>query len=453
MIEYTELTDNKRISTIAIDDSIFFYDGYRKSFKYSIRECAFHINERKIPISIPDGCVLGIKETVLLNMYQLLGSWQTSKKSLSYKRYNPFNERQYNMRIELIYEDTHTQLFFLNATMYGFHFFVDKDIITYACDGFHQHEIVKSDVSLEHYRKLLIELRSMSVRFSPKKELVMQAQNVDSCYVFCLWGSGYSDANGNSGLFLPNLAINLQENMPEGTTLVSWESIQPINENWMENAISFYSERIQHFMLEKPSNKVVLVGHSQGCLYALHLARKLTVDALILLAPQTLETCDFFDSQINLHRSNDGKDQAFLQLSHEMHKAVAIDESYYLAKLGADFYRIKSLLSLNMKEMYSSIRVPCLMLFGEKDIQITKEHFLKAIIYSKENSMLTVVEVIGMNHFLSTVTFGQVGDYSNWKPVNPIAANHIREFVKCVLLEKSYTTQDSSNPNCGIALQ
>lgn len=428
-LDYDEFIAEKSSALISLIDNGIKYKGMNKLLYYSSTENYLKINGQIYSPCVPSDVFLGIIETTVLNVKHLLNSAFISASTGYNHRFNPLNCRVYEVSFELILQKGKLRLFYYNATTYGMHVLVENDTIVYLCDGFNQREIVLKGKNIHVYRAFLMRCNGCFGNKISEDKLVLNACSELRCLAFCFWGSGYIDAYGNSGLYMPNLAVKLHSILPNYITQVSWKTSSNNIKDWFEQNLSIYKNRILEYLSNIKAKKI-FIGHSQGCLFALALSKIVPVDALILLTPQTMETYDFFLSQAKINDSQKEVEQVFKELFRSICRKDEFEEKEYVKVFGNEYFRIKSLLSLEIGKLYREIDYPCLMLYGENDIQVNIDNYYEGKKLEDYNRNIRAKIIPRMHHFLAESTFGSWGDYSDWKPLSPAARLQIKDFLQ-----------------------
>lgn len=427
--DYSEFIVEKYNAAISLGEDSVKYEGKGNCLYYSSNNSLLEINGQVYQTRIPPNTFIGMIETTVLNVQQLLDMISISVNSGFNYRFNPINSEVHKVGFDFILQKGKLRLFYYNATTYGMHVLVENDTIVYLCDGFNQREVILKGKNINIYRAFLIRCVGCYENKISESKLVLAANCEPKCSAFCFWGSGYVDAYGNSGLHMPNLAVKLHSVLPDYIMQISWETTENNKKNWFEQNLSLYKTRVMG-NLNNTEGKKIFIGHSQGCLFALALAQIVNVDALILLTPQTIETYDFFISQKEINASHKDVEHIFEELFRSIHSTNNFEESKYTDFFGNDYYRIASLLSLQIGKLYREVNCPCLLLFGENDVQVNIENYYEGKRLENYNTHIHAQMIPGMHHFLAESTFGSWGDYSEWKPLAHLARLKIKEFIE-----------------------
>lgn len=421
-LNYIGYLNKEKSCCIEFQENKYIYKTSKYKMIFNSDDNSLAVGGEKLKINIPKDCdLLGIKETVLLNFYQIINEKMRSNNKVDiYTRFNPFKNKVYKIKVEMIFMCGDKSVYFVNGESYGYLFLLENDTIIYGRDGFHQEEICLEQKNIE----LLREEMNTFIDSNMNRPVNMHKNKKK---FFCFWGSGYSDAEGNSLLFRPNLLSKLKKSFNEKYMFYSCEKNFVGYEDWLRAGIKYYMGQIEKNLEE--DDEIFFLAHSEGCLFAANLCNILPVKKSVFLMPQTTDAIELFEQQSKFqpHLDEVFRTEIASLVNKDIHK---IDLKHYKKILGDDLYRVHNLLNIDFEKLYLNIKNPTLIIYGGADFQINDIQYKKAIEYGRINKNLLVNSIPDVGHYLSKIDLGGVGDYSGLKGIDSRLIEQIATFIE-----------------------
>jgi dienelactone hydrolase len=170
--------------------------------------------------------------------------------------------------------------------------------------------------------------------------------------------------------------------------------------------------------------RIVVVGHNEGCQVAAAIASEGAVKAGIFLAPPTLDIDqEILRRQAFLLRTRDGlKSEVAEEALQPLRDGLAkVKAGIDVADVPISASYMRSLEPFGLLKLASKLTMPILIIHGAADFQIdAKEAKMLANVLEPVNPAVTLVEVPDVNNVFRTVP-GGVSDGRDYQTVGPIA--------------------------------
>lgn len=254
-------------------------------------------------------------------------------------------------------------------------------------------------------------------------------------------GSGPTDRNGNQGF---SLQSNTYKLLAEGLAEKGIASLRYDKQGvgGSENAMLSEEETIFHSMVndaglfidylkkQKRFNEIIVIGHSEGALVGKLLAQEKEVDKLISVAGAGRPISEILVEQINAQDSS-----LAIETKRITDAILAGDSISEVPQQLQGLFResiipyLSSWLPIDPLVELKKAKIPCLVVQGERDIQVKVED--AKILSEAENAELVLFEK--MNHVLKDAPEDRQGNMMTYidkkKPLTEGLIQHIADFI------------------------
>lgn len=395
-------------------------------FDSELRKIGFELNKM---IVAPESYIWMSREIIVPTIYYLLNKGLLGFNTI--KRKNPFTGEHDNLSLKCINNKLpdDTSCFFISTNAYGYYFIMQQNKLIYLCDPFAMEELILEEREIKKCRKLLKHIET-NIENSRRKEIYEIDNNYGKEIAFIFSGSGYSDFDGNMGLFQPGITKKIaNEIINSGVSVIRWETNYLEEEDWIGKNALMFEEKVRRNIEKYEPHKIYFIGHSQGCIFANILSRKFDVSGMIFLCPQIVETKELLLEQLYT-KLNSKLTKEQIEEIHIYAKTNNRDRYFEVTKfLGKDCYRLWDMLHVCIYDLLIGIKCPVKLGFADKDLQISSCNISRAIKIFGDK-----VEIFNnTNHFLQSNNIEGMASYSECyreldESVKKFIINSIKEF-------------------------
>jgi pimeloyl-ACP methyl ester carboxylesterase len=153
--------------------------------------------------------------------------------------------------------------------------------------------------------------------------------------------------------------------------------------------------------------KIILLGHSLGASVIINKLKKINgIDGLLLLAPNTLSLDSSLLFQLQYLEKIDTSTTNKIIYESEIKKirdlnSIGVSRDMNKMPLKIPYSYWKSIKNNNISNNISEIKIPCFIVFGNNDYQVTSRDFNIIEKCYKENKNITLKQYPNLNHLFS----------------------------------------------------
>lgn len=250
--------------------------------------------------------------------------------------------------------------------------------------------------------------------------------------IIWIHGSGGVNRDGNQPQYIKQFRSAISK---KGISFFSYDkrTANPINAPYLKNIqindfVTDVKKVINHFKNDKRFSKIILAGHSQGSLIAMLALENVDKYISIAGAGETIDKT--LVRQITAQSAEFGKltAQYFKELK-ETGKIKEVNPNLLslFAKPNQPFF--KSWVKINPINEIKTVKIPTLIINGDKDIQVLVSD-AKALKNANKKTELVIIK--NMNHVLKNIEKDEDNMKSYYSPDFPISEQLIKTIVEFV---------------------
>lgn len=274
-----------------------------------------------------------------------------------------------------------------------------------------------------------------------KGTLLTPATETSVPLVLLIQGSGPTDRNGNQS-FMKNDSFKKLANELAREGIASFRFDKRIlhmsklgikeEDIRFENFIEDASSAVDHFRTENRFSKVIILGHSQGSLVGMVVAKEKKADAFISIAGASKTIDSIITSQVALQMPSlsENVEQSFRDL-RESGSSRNYDPMLEMIFRPSVQPFILSWMKYDPKEKITDLDMPLLLINGTKDLQISEQ---EAETLKKANPDAELLLIENMNHVLRNISGSELENSKSYNepglPLHPQLTPAIVEFIK-----------------------
>ncbi|MFD2516700.1 alpha/beta hydrolase family protein [Salinimicrobium flavum] len=274
-----------------------------------------------------------------------------------------------------------------------------------------------------------------------KGTLLTPATETSAPLVLLIQGSGPTDRNGNQS-FMKNDSFKKLANELAREGIASFRFDKRIlhmsklgikeEDIRFENFIEDASSAVDHFRTENRFSKVIILGHSQGSLVGMVVAKEKKADAFISIAGASKTIDSIITSQVALQMPSlsENVEQSFRDL-RESGSSRNYDPMLEMIFRPSVQPFILSWMKYDPKEKITDLDMPLLLINGTKDLQISEQE-AQSLKRANPDAELLLIE--NMNHVLRNISGSELENSKSYNepglPLHPQLTPAIVEFIK-----------------------
>lgn len=263
----------------------------------------------------------------------------------------------------------------------------------------------------------------------------------DSPLIIIIPGSGPTDRNGNQQMMQTNAYKLLAEGLSNnGINVFTYDKkffkqIQAgefkEEELTFDEGVNDVEEIVKFFKKEKKFKNIYLVGHSEGSLVGILTAQKVDLAGLISIAGLGKPIDEILIEQISKQAPFLVEETKNILKELKEGKKVEIVNPYLISLFRKEVQPFMiSWLKYNPKNEIAKLKMPVLIIQGNKDIQVPKEN-ADILHQSLSNSELVLIE--NMNHVLKDISGDEAENMASYNQpelaVSEKLVNEIFHFI------------------------